>query len=93
MQTCETCRWWEAPDYPNDVQFVTDDDSHFRMYDENDEPVIAPGRWGWCKRAAEIGPRRESDRFFVRDASDYHASLHTRSDFGCVEHEEAEPGA
>ena len=33
------------------------------------------------------GADNQSVRAYTLDGSDYHSSLHTRSDFGCVEHE------
>jgi hypothetical protein len=70
---CGTCQHW-LPSEP--------------MQDpETDEPVKAPGRWGTCEWAGQLGPREGSDRFYVADASEYMAWLGTREDFGCVEHE------
>lgn len=84
---CETCKHWRRDTHPPD--FYTEAGS--RLWGEEqeaaatNEPVLI---WGWCSRVAEFGPRQgASDKFYVIDGSSYSASLSTRADFGCVEHE------
>lgn len=87
MERCETCRHWKSIDGGEFDQPEMRDDSGHVIYTDDYETTPAPGRWGWCKKVAEFGPHAGSDRFYVIDGSEYSASLSTRSDFGCVEHE------
>ena len=87
---CQTCRHWlpiasvDDPEY--EMPQLLDDDGAPLYSDEDYNPLIAAGQWGFCQRVAELGPRKAS-RFYVIDGSNYMAKLGTRSDFGCVEHE------
>lgn len=83
MSNCLSCRYWLRLRYQPDL-FDTEGS---RIYDEDDVPVEAEGAWGQCERVAFLSPNKDaSDKFYVQDASEYSASLYTRSDFGCVEH-------
>lgn len=91
--SCETCVHWktdwtdEECRAPDAAMYAPGDGNARKLHDGDYEPIKAPGKWGECMRVAEFGPRQGSDRFYVIDGSEYHASLNTRSDFGCIEHE------
>lgn len=75
MGACEACKHWSPLEYPGE-------------YPSED------GVWGECMYAP--GPQASSYpsiatsvRMYVHDASGYAAGLTTRSDFGCIEWEEA----
>jgi hypothetical protein len=75
-KVCKNCKYWAAN---------SDTYPEARMWEwGTDEKTKILGPWSWCDLVAELGPTG-SDKFFVRDASMYTASLHTRADFGCVE--------
>ena len=91
---CESCKHWQPLDFP-------DVDLHGKAVyfpEDDDAPDLSDRKWGECTMAyspydkgyeAKYGdhaPER-SQRMTVWDASDYKASLTTRSDFGCVEYE------
>jgi hypothetical protein len=84
--SCETCRHWQPLQWPAEMR----SEDGFALYDENDEPIIAPLEWGNCRRVDDLGPSSQSSRFYVQDASMYSASLNTRSDFACIEHTQKE---
>lgn len=79
---CGSCRWWDEQSSPWFAEY-----QHERG--KGPGPHTAPGRWGRCAKVAMLWPE-PAVQFFVFDASGYRATLGTRSDFGCTEHE---PGA
>lgn len=79
-ERCAGCAHWSPTQYQPDIRPDLDTKPDDWMGEE------APGNWGYCQYAGEFGPRDTSNRFFVSDGSDYPATLHTRSDFGCIDH-------
>lgn len=75
---CETCEYWIELDYPVKLDGI---------YGNGE---LARGRWGKCERAGKLGPSNHDNKFYAQDASDYNASLQTRSDFGCIEYQQKE---
>lgn len=84
MRRCETCKHWSNPH----KELI---ETYWGLPDEergsSDKNLEAPGMWGVCELVAFGGPHNGSERFYVVDGSMYTASLNTRDDFGCVEHE------
>jgi hypothetical protein len=90
--TCATCVHWlslEAGIGTTDDWKLSDD---ARPFDERNKPVEGPA-WGYCTRVAVIHVNDPATRFYVIDGSDYLAKLGTRSDFGCIEHEQRKEDA
>ena len=84
---CGTCVHWvhRFPDPYNEGVEVTVDPPW--MYRDGDwrSSGPAPGEWGHCTFAGELGVENTSQRFYVMDGSEYKAHLYTRSDFGCID--------
>lgn len=92
MKTCESCVHWDHAVGWDDLEDYTVARELGGYYD--DPAVLAvvaenKGRWGSCERVTHGWGN--SQRAYVMDASDYAATLHTRNDFGCVEHAERVP--
>lgn len=81
---CKTCKHWEQLNYEGAKHYRDPDDEFSVLRDP--ENRIPTALWGRCMKADEFNPARSS-RFYCTDGSDYEAWLHTRNDFGCVEHE------
>lgn len=78
--TCRTCRHWSGLYNP--------------FFSFGDDAII-----GSCRNAVKFWEARDYDgnkliikpeyrdaKVFVQDGEDYSASMHTRIDFGCVDH-------
>lgn len=97
---CGTCAHWRridgvAPDAYEVVSHVERDrpweERAGRTGDADVVEYVAANatRWGRCQRVTHGWG--QSEVAYVMDASDYHATLNTRDDFGCVEHTTEQP--
>jgi hypothetical protein len=85
MNTCSTCKHWQ------EWKHKTVENTTFTSHMGNCRMVVM--WWDaseWLDEppfTREISPKYTNQRAFVQDASDYSASLYTRQDFGCIDHQ------
>lgn len=87
MNTCSTCKHWRRWDSKPDREAKTTFTSNIGtchmviMWWDASEWLEEP------PFTREISAKYANQRAFVQDASDYSASLYTRQDFGCIDHQ------
>ena len=87
MKTCETCKHWQEWN-----QSTRGSRAFSQGIGECEMVVMWWDASEWSNDFTEvervIKPKYQDQKAFVQDASDCHASLYTRKDFGCVSHED-----
>lgn len=79
MKTCETCAHWQPEKGYERLKDIGNCKMVIMFWDTTE----------WSKEGYLVTKEEyKNQKAYVQDGSDYHASLHTRKDFGCSEHKE-----
>ena len=80
MNLCKTCKHWSKTKYSSNIEDIGVCDA-VEQYWESSE-------WDSEGKNLILKPEFANKLAFVRDTSDYYASLMPRANFGCIQHEE-----